>query len=325
MTNGDSKANSQSTLQRSWWRSIYDRISQTGREPEEDKKEPFKQKQRTPSRFRSQRRHHRTSTQHLSDLGRDITDQPAQGLLHPLKPRPSHIPLHHEYDEVYEVADDDDRLPLSDDDFQRANHLQYEDRPILMLAHSKPHVSKRNSIPCRSGAHLPAHQFEKSSSPVLVGGGSGANGLISRPTSPRTYETLFASSLLAAHTASPRVLTTGPALQISTSASRKSEIHSPDQNTNFTFSGSLPPVPPKDSPENISPKDDETTSRQCRKSSHRREAASVPQGRRDRRTNAWTHSTRPHYLGSPPDEERTLPLIGQREQSTNFRLANDPR
>ncbi|KAF8200722.1 hypothetical protein BJ912DRAFT_578128 [Pholiota molesta] len=228
------------------------------------------------------------------------------------------MPLHHEYEEVYEVVDGDDRLPLSNDDFQRANHFQYEDRPILLPAHSKPHASKRNSIQSRSGARLP-YQLERSPSPVLGGGASGANGPTSRPTPLRIYDTVVASSLLAPQTAPPRVLTTGQVMEMPINASRKPEMRSPCQSTNFTFSESPPPVPPKDSSEDISPEGGETTSRQNRKSSHRREAAGVSRDRHDCRMNAWAYSTRlHHYSGLPLDEERTLPLIDQREPINEF-------
>lgn len=68
--------------QRSWWRNVYNHISQTSPDGDQIEKEPLKQ--RTFSRL-SSRRHRTSRNTELKDVSRNIDDQPPQSMLRPLK------------------------------------------------------------------------------------------------------------------------------------------------------------------------------------------------------------------------------------------------
>ncbi|KAF9476348.1 DUF300-domain-containing protein [Pholiota conissans] len=293
------RTDGQGAKQRSWWRRVYDRISQTEREHEEDEQEPLQQTHRMRSRFRSQR--HRSSTQCMDDTDhRDIDDQPSQGILYPSKQRPSQMPLRDHG--IEPDAPRDDRDPLSGNDLRTTP--RYEDQPPPLHT---AHGGKRKLRPSRSGACVPSGSRLAAITLTDAGGADCAESfpIVTQNIMPAiTLPTTQSALLLQSSAQSP--VPQAPANKIWSGDTRDY-----GDNTNFTLSWS-PSVPPKDSRENHSKIG--AALGPHRKSAHRREAASTLQGD-DRRINARVNSVMGlndpdrtvYYYQSP---KNTLQTIG---------------
>lgn len=120
------------TGQRSWWRNVYNRISQSGPEADESEKEPLKR--RRFSRMSSHRHHNRGDTE-LKDISRNIGDQPPRSILRPLKVHRSR-----------NMASHDERSPAQDDILQSI----VEDH-LPLHHHHNPESNLRTASPVSPG------------------------------------------------------------------------------------------------------------------------------------------------------------------------------
>ncbi|KJA20771.1 hypothetical protein HYPSUDRAFT_42863 [Hypholoma sublateritium FD-334 SS-4] len=225
-----SRPNAQAGGQIPWWRSLYNRISQTGHEPDEEEKQPFRQK--TLSRSRSYR-HHRNSTKVPPQK---ITEQPP---FDALNARPSESVAYEEHDALPPQIFGHDRHV---NDLQQASQWRYDDQSIPGPGSSSAHGVRRNTRSSTPGTVLPSSmQALRSPPPMLHNGESGLRG----PMVSLESDIVPTMSFTSAPQPTPHWCSSeGPAR----ASTRKHDMrHSSDgQAVYATFSWDPPPHPPQD-------------------------------------------------------------------------------
>lgn len=241
--------------QRSWWRKIYNRISQSGQEPEEERE--------TSGNPRSQR-HRKSGRSHPDINGQspevfNFSPPPAAGVVY----------------ERYDARDEDGDYRRPNNDSDRANQSWYEDRSIPVLGlplHSNRHSRKSD----RAVSTLPSAQCLEPLAPSSHALGEEAIHMAYMPLSQSAPHRGLAVEQTVAPTDTPEMQQT------------------PNVYLDSTWDSA--PIPRRSSPR-------DTSVTAYRKSIHRSEAATMPQG--NKRVHAWLQSTQPRDSAIYPDGTST--------------------
>lgn len=281
LNNGDNilRSNAPAGGQIPWWRSVYNRISQSGHEPDEEEKRPFRRK--TLSRLRSNR-HHRNSTKIPHQ---QITEQAP---FDALNSRPSESVACKEHDAIPPQIFGHDRHV---NDLRRASQWRYDDQSIPGPGPSSAHGVRRNLKSSTPGTALPSPKQALRSPPLMLPNGeSGLPG----PMVPLA-DIVPTMSFTSAPQPTPHW---GSSEGLARGSTQKQDMQdmlhsSGDQAVFTTFSWDPPPGPPQDVDtlrgHITSPVEPQYNAVPYR------EGTSMPH---DRHINTWLHSTQPRKMQS---------------------------
>ncbi|KDR75253.1 hypothetical protein GALMADRAFT_542138 [Galerina marginata CBS 339.88] len=273
------EVNHQPGAQRSWWRNIYDRISQSGQEVEEQGQEPFKK--RRLSHLRSHRRRRRLlSDTEVKDTDRDIDDQLTPGMLRPPSVQLPRNIGNPDYRRDQFFSENEDRMPPINED-RRMRRYQLEDQPIA-LPISPVSAGKRASRP-------PPTAYDPSDGP----GGPYEPIIPVRSQADLSQENKIYFPILGRQPGpSRRPLRDSLVMP----APLDPRYHSDSRQSSFVWK---PPSPPPKDHRGSKPHVEPATMPQHRTSVHRREPAAVPVQESRRVSHVFPPSTRVRHPGLP--------------------------
>ncbi|KAJ3517263.1 hypothetical protein NLJ89_g614 [Agrocybe chaxingu] len=151
--------------QRSWWRSIYDRISQSG--PPEEGRE-FVPSKRRSSKLHSNRQFHPDARHLPTDIDPNIDDLPPRSILHPFKIHSTGSSAAYNDYEQDRLFAEGERLIIKDNHEQRTSH--YRDQWPIVPASPPPRSAQRTSRSAGMGLGTPPPNLQSfTESPAFYG------------------------------------------------------------------------------------------------------------------------------------------------------------